>query len=189
MKKLLLITLALTTSIINIYAQELTLNQNESTLQWTGKAAYTSYALTGSLKPKKGLIKMQGNTITELTVIIDMKSLYHDNNDLKRHLKSADFFEVKKYVEATFTLSISSKIVNGKTQLEGNMTIKGTTKSEVIPVVLNMLEESVILEFDTTFDRTSYGIKHNSPSFFKSLKENAIADEFKLSGKLIFNTY
>lgn len=35
-------------------------------------------------------------------------------------------------------------------------------------------------------DRTQYGVNHNSPSIFKRLKEDAIADEFVLKGELIF---
>lgn len=186
MKKLHFITALFILITININAQKLNLDKNSSTITWTGKAAFNSYALTGNLQAKSGEILMINDSIKKLEVIIDMKSLHHENKDLKKHLRNKDFFEVKKYQAAVFTLLKPIKIKNGKTILVGNLTIKNITNIEEIEVEI-LKDKTVEISFTTKLDRTKYGVKFNSPSFFKRMKENAIADEFILKTQLIFN--
>lgn len=167
---------------ITTYAQELQLNTEQSKVSWTGKAAFNAYSLTGSLNTKYGVVKIKNDTITSLNIEIDMKSLDHKNADLKTHLRSKDFFEVNTYNTATFELTKPAVIEDNKAILIGNMTIKDITKEETIEVTI----KDQTLTFNHTIDRTIYGIKFNSPSFFKKMKENAIADEFILNGLLSF---
>lgn len=175
--KLVLIILCITGN-----AQELKLNKNQSKLNWTGKAAFNSYSLTGSLKVKEGSITIEGNKIMTLEITIDMKSLDHENTDLKSHLRNEDFFEVNTFKTATFSILKPVTIDNNKAILVGKMTIKNITKEETIQVDIS----KNVLTFSHIIDRTTYDVKFNSPSLFKKMKENAIADEFLLEGKLIF---
>ncbi len=168
--------------ITSVSSQSQELNITNSELSWTGKAAFNAYALTGSLKAEEGQITIEDNKIQSLNVIINMKSLDHENRDLKKHLRSADFFEVNTYKTATFNLLEPAQIVNGKAVVKGTMTIKGQSQQETIEVTI----KGDTLSFDHIMDRTAYGIKYNSPSFFKKMKENAIADNFELKGTLIF---
>lgn len=185
MKKALNIIL-LFVSINTIQAQTFSLNNNTSELSWTGKAAFNSYSLTGTLTSEQGSIMINDNTIESLVVNVDMKSLDHQNKRLKTHLRGKDFFEVKKYNTATFTLKDPIEIVNGEAELTGTFTIKGTSHQEKMKATIVIEENKVTLSFDTEIDRTKYGVKFNSPSFFKKMKENAIADLFILKGKLHF---
>lgn len=186
MKKLQLFTAILVFTSITIIGQKHNLDSKNSTISWTGKAAFNAYALTGSLEAKSGEILIENDSIKKLEVIIDMKSLDHSNKDLKKHLRNKDFFEVKKYQTATFKLLNAVKLVKGKIILVGNMTIKNITKKEEIEVEINK-NENITLQFTTNLDRTKYGVNFNSPSFFKKMKENAIADEFVLKSELTFN--
>ena len=167
---------------INANAQQLTLNTNSSSIEWTGKAAFNAYTLTGTLEAESGTITMNNTTIESLIVTINMKSLDHENKDLKKHLRSKDFFEVNTYQTAVFTLTEPAKITNGKVVLKGSMTIKDVSHEELISASFNGSE----LTFEHTMDRTIYNVKFNSPSIFKKLKENAIADAFILKGSLKF---
>ena len=180
LKSLFIIVLALSVNVI--FAQDFTLNASE--LKWTGKAAFNSYALTGTLVTEKGYVKVEENQIVEMKIIVDMKSLDHENSDLKTHLSGNDFFEVKTYSKAIFKLTQPATIIEGRATLIGNMTIKETTKEEIIDVEID--SEHLILSFSKTLDRTTYGVIFNSPSIFKKLKENAIADTFILEGELTF---
>ena len=65
------------------------------------------------------------------------------------------------------------------------MTIKDISKTESFTIKID--EDYKELTFNISIDRTIYGVKFNSPSFFKKMKENAIADEFKLKGSLILD--
>lgn len=186
MKNLQFITSLLCLISMSISAQKFNLDHKNSTISWTGKAAFNAYALTGSLKAKSGEILIENDSIKKLEVIIDMKSLDHSNKDLKKHLRNKDFFEVKKYQIATFKLLNAVKLVSGKIVLVGNMTIKNITRKEEIEVEIHK-EENINIQFTTNLNRTKYGVKFNSPSFFKKMKENAIADEFVLKSELTFN--
>lgn len=172
---------------VTIKAQEFNLNPENNTISWTGKAAFNAYELTGSLKATNGTIIIKNDSIVDLTIIVDMKSLSHENGDLKSHLRSKDFFDVKKYTEASFNLIKSAKIKNGVAQIIGEMTIKNITKQEEITISLNIEDNTVNLNLDSKLNRIDYGVTFNSPSIFKKMKENAIADHFKLKGILKLN--
>ena len=49
-----------------------------------------------------------------------------------------------------------------------------------------MQEGMISITFNHKMDRTTYGVNYNSPSIFKSLKENVIADDFTLKASLTF---
>ncbi len=185
MKKNYIITVFSLLLSIHFFAQKLQLDTKSSTFLWTGKAALNAYALTGSIEAKSGKISIENDSIKKLEVIIDMKSLHHKNKKLKKHLRNKDFFEVKKYQTAVFNLLNPVKIKNGKAVLIGNMTIKNITRKEEIVVKITN-NDNFKIAFKTAIDRTKYGVKFNSPSFFKKLKENAIADRFILKSELIF---
>lgn len=167
---------------LNMHSQELILNATQSQINWTGKAAFSSYSLTGTLKASEGQLNVENNTIKSLNVVINMKSLDHDNKDLKSHLRNEDFFEVNTYKIATFELTEPAKIVNGKATITGNMTIKNMVKKETVNITIS----NKTISFNHSMDRTLYGVQFNSPSIFKKMKENAIADKFRLKGTLIF---
>ena len=165
------------------FGQNKTIDIEKSSLNWTGKAAFDAYSFTGTLKVKSGEILIENDSIKSLNISIDMKSLDHENKDLKTHLRGEDFFEVKTFTEATFKLSQVIPISNGEAVITGMMTIKDISKTESFTIKLNGNYSE--LSIDVSIDRTDYGVNFNSPSFFKKMKENAIADQFKLNGNLI----
>jgi len=169
-------------------AQPYKLDTQSTTLKWTGKAAYSAYALSGTLKALEGNFTLDGSTLTAARITIDMKSLDADIKDLKKHLRSDDFFDVKRFPTATFELTEAIELKEGPTPLTGNFTIKGASQPETLQ--LNAQKRGGMWVFEGTFflDRTQYGIYYNSPNFFKNLKQEAIADEFELNVQFIFKT-
>ena len=170
----------------SVQAQSYQLNLESSTLNWTGKAAFNAYALSGTLKAKLGHLTLVNDSITALDVVVNMLSLDHENKDLKSHLRSKDFFEVKKYQEAQFIVSNVPIIKSGEMQVEGQMKIKDKSKLEKLRIRIVKEDRQIRLSFKTTLNRLAYGVTYNSPSLFKKLKQNAIADEFVLEGALVF---
>ena len=184
--KNILITLVFLSFISTLDAQEFKVVNDKSKITWTGKAAFTSYSLSGNLKVLKGKLIIENDILKTLEISIDMKSLDHKNGDLKSHLRSKDFFEVKKYKTANFEITKPVKIINGKAIIVGLMKIKNTIRQEEIQAEILIKNSSVSIQFNTKLDRTKYGVKFNSPSFFKKMKENAIADLFILKGDVLF---
>ncbi|GGG37603.1 hypothetical protein GCM10011344_43060 [Dokdonia pacifica] len=170
-----------------LFSQETyTITDNSSTLTWGGKAAVGGYAPEGTLQIQKAIITCESNTITALEIIVDMTSLYQENKQLSGHLRDKDFFHVKKYKIAKFTLSEPAAISSGTCILNGYMTIKDTQNKEQVKATVTIREGMISIAFNHKMDRTTYGVNYNSPSIFKSLKENVIADDFTLKGSLTF---
>lgn len=168
------------------WGQELNLVNSKSELIWTGKAAFNSYSLTGTLKYKNAKMIIENNLIKSLSITVDMTSLDHENQNLTHHLKSKDFFEVNTFNTAIFVLDQPKKITSSRIPLKGTLKIKDFKHSKEVMAFFTKEEELFILSFSTSIDRTKYGVKFNSPSYFKKLKDQAIADCFELKGKLKF---
>lgn len=158
-----------------------TLKSNQ--IYWTGKAAYNSYTLTGTIDIKRVSSKITTNSIEALTIEIDMTSLNHENPDLKRHLKSKDFFEVDTYNSSSFVLTKPADIKDGQATLTGVLTIKNKKQEESFIVLIKDNQ----LQLDIAVNRIDYGITFNSPTIFEKMKDQAIADEFQLSGIIDLN--
>jgi polyisoprenoid-binding protein YceI len=101
---------------------------------------------------------------------------------LEGHLKSDDFFGVANH--ETAKLSITSVSQNDKNtyDIEGDLTIKGKTNS----IEFNMTIDGNSAIAKLKVDRTKYGIRYGSASFFNDLKDKAIYDEFDLNVNLKF---
>ena len=175
--------------IISILTATLCLSQSPTGTQlitWQGKAAVGGYAPEGTLEVLDASVEVTNDEIQALSIVVDMRTLEQENTQLRDHLKREDFFFVEQFPVATFVLS--EIIPNGSEFiLAGEMTIRGVTVKEEIPAKINILDRRVELVFEHIMDRIAYGIVYNSPSVFKRLKDNAIADEFKLSGSLVLD--
>lgn len=163
-----------------------TITKQSNTLTWGGKAAVGGYAPEGTLQIQNATITYENNTITALEIIVDMTSLYQENKQLSGHLRDKDFFHIKKYKTATFILSEPVNVSSETCILNGMMTIKENQNKEAVKATITIQDGSISITFNHTMDRTTYGVNYNSPSIFKSLKENVIADDFTLKGSLIF---
>ena len=169
-----------------VFGQSYTLDTKKSEINWAGSAAYNSYTLSGTLKASEGNFKWVEGQMTEAYIEIDMKSLDASIDDLKKHLKSEDFFFVKQYPQASFTLTKAVAFGEGKLNLEGIFSIKDKSKQEKITLTAEKQNNQWQISGTITLDRTNYGIYYNSPNFFENLKQNAIADEIKLELSLVF---
>ena len=114
-------------------------------------------SFAGTLSPPDGDF-----AASKITVEIDTDSLYSDNPKLTNHLKSPDFFEVKKYPKAMFvSTKIEPTTQGGATHLiTGDLTLHGTTKPITFPVKVTQTDDLVILESTFTFNRLDYGIAY-----------------------------
>ena len=56
---------------------------------------------------------------------------------LDEHLRSADFFEAAKFPEATFSSTAVRSTGEGRLEVTGDLTVKGSTRPVVLDVVLN----------------------------------------------------
>lgn len=169
-----------TTSILNVEVPE-------SQVEWTGKAAFSSYALNGNLKVKEGNLEInEAGQIAAVSIILDMPTISSSMPKLTKHLRSKDFFQVKKYPEATFQSNQLNYHEDGQVDAIGTITIKGITKTQTITFTMKEQSDQLQCEGTLKIDRTQFGIFYNSPNYFDQLKEQAIADKFTIDFNLIF---
>lgn len=175
---ILLLSLLFSTSLLG---QSTSLQVVTSDVNWKGKAAFNAYSLAGTLQVEKSEFMLTEESLTAATITMDMKTIASDNKQLVKHLKSKDFFEVKRFPEATFSLSQVIVWEEGEQMAEGILTIKSTSLPISIPLVITKKGENWWMTGKVMVDRTKYGIKFNSPTYFEKLKDQAIADEFELA--------
>ncbi len=175
MKKL--IVLLLCTG--SLMAQEVELKSAD--VHWTGYGAVGGYSLTGSLAVREAHFEQgESGRIAGGKVVFDMTSIRHDNKRLVRHLKSEDFFHVRKYTTASFTIGEVSE-----TQLTGILDLRGVKKKIRVPYRFAKTDVNYKLSGRVEVDRTEFGVNYNSEKFFQNLGSNAIKDTFLLEFVLV----
>ena len=97
---------------------------------------------------------------------IQAASLDTRNEDRDSHLRSADFFDVEKFPEITFTSTKVTKIDKDSFAVAGILTMHGVSKP--ITVTVDYLGEMTAMggtragyELSTTLDRKDFGVSWN----------------------------
>ena len=97
------------------------------------------------------------------------------------HLKSADFFNVDKFPEATLVIKELKADAKDKTKYEAKaeLTVKDVTKPISIPAMINQEKGRTFVNTKFTINRLDWGIKYNSGKFFdpKALGDKLILDD------------
>ncbi len=154
-------------------------------ISWTGYGEIGGYSLTGKIQLKDASIQLESDSIKKAIIVLDMLSISHDNKDLESHLKGEDFFDVEKYPTANF-ITESTKYLNTTSAIaKGKLTIKGIAKQVAIPLQITANKASKIVKGKFVINRTQFGIKYNSKSFFGDLGDNAIKNNFDLVFEIV----
>ncbi|MCA9581628.1 MAG: YceI family protein [Myxococcales bacterium] len=125
-------------------------------------------------------LNIQGDPVTlkdaSVKVEIDAASINTSNQKRDDHLRSPDFFDVKKYPTITFT---SDKVTKKgkKILVTGDLTMHGITKKVSIPFSKTTAKngagvEETVFRGDLTIDRTDYQIGTESLAAKISLKDD-----------------
>ena len=120
------------------FAQETLELDNTKPLTWQGKAAMGGYAPEGTLDVEKVVITLENEKITSLVVAVDMKSLSQENKRLEKHLRNEDFFDVKVFPQAVFTLTTPVELTNGICKLQGVMSLTALFLIDITPCSLQI---------------------------------------------------
>jgi polyisoprenoid-binding protein YceI len=168
----------------------------QSELKWTGKKVTGQH--DGTVPVKSGEIKTQGDLITGGSVVIDVAGLTvkditdpETNGKLTGHLKSDDFFGTEKYPTATFeitkvTPNAGSNAGDANVNVHGTLTVKGQSHPSTFPANVTMKDGMLMAKASgIKVNRTLYGIKYGSGSFFKGLGDKAISDDFVIDLTLV----
>ncbi|HMS67322.1 MAG: YceI family protein [Saprospiraceae bacterium] len=154
-----------------------------------GKHNGTVNVSEGEVFMKDGTIS-GGNFTIDMTTIVDLDLEGEYKTSLEDHLKGTasgkedDFFNVVKYPTAKFEITKVSALENdaeGTHLIYGNLTLKDITKEVGFKAsVSNIDGKLVVVTPQFTINRTDWGIKYGSASFFDNLADKAIDDNFGL---------
>ncbi len=166
----------------------------DSKVMWTG-GKITGATHTGTIPMKSGLVTVENGVITNCKMVMDMTGI--TNTDLEDeeskgkligHLMSDDFFSVANNPEATYVFT-SAEQMEGKTDVTGDLTIKGKSNPVVSNVIISKNGETgCVVSGSMIFDRTDFDVRYGSGKFFDDLGDNMIKDDviikFSLKGAM-----
>jgi len=171
--------------------QSYTLDPEQSQLIWRGEKITGNHR--GLVKLKSGLVKFRGDEFLGGTVVVDMRTI--ENLDLEsptyktkleRHLNSADFFNTKLFPTAELEVTGTRRLKitgPGKAlyEIKGLMTIRGQANPIQFNAEIQRRSVQWQAEGEMTLDRTRWGLRYRSGSFFDGLGDKLIYDQFSIS--------
>lgn len=187
MKNLKVIAFALLVAFgTRVSAQTKKIDVSKSTITWLAKKVGGQHV--GTVNLKEGKLIFKGKKIAGGSFIVDMPSVTATDltgeylGKLNGHLKSEDFFSTEKFPNATLVFKKIVAKANGIYTITANLTIKGITK----PIIFDVNSTANSATATLIVDRTLYDIKYGSKSFFESIGDKAIDNEFELKVALQF---
>ena len=166
-----------------------TVNTVISSLEWIGKKVTGQHQ--GVIDLKKGSYLFENGLITSGELIINMQSIKitdiedkEQNDKLKNHLVSSDFFSVEKHPTAQLTIVKSQKIDETRLKVTADLTIKEITKRIEFEVTLLIEGKKMVAIGEVDIDRTQFDIRYGSGSFIDNLGDKAIKDLFTIKFKV-----
>ena len=139
----------------------LPITPENSKIEFTGSKVTGKH--DGGFKQFSGAVDLANNKPedSKVSVEIDMNSLFTDTEDLTKHLKTADFFDVEKYPKSSF---VSTKIVADTAKgannytVTGDLEMHGTKKEVTFPATITVDDSAVEVKSEFAINRKDFQI-------------------------------
>lgn len=170
-----------------------------SKVMWTGAKPTGEHS--GTVNISEGSLTAADGQVTGGSFTLDMNSITVTDLEgdqkgyLEGHLKGMgddnknDFFNVRDFPTAKFEITKVAKRESdpeGNALVYGNLTMKGITKQVGFKAMVDAKDGMVRVSSPKfMINRTDFGIKYGSPTFFEGLKDKAINDDIALSVSLV----
>ena len=163
----------------------------KSEVKWNGKKVSGEHY--GAISLKSGNLTIDKNKVTGGKFVIDMNSITVEdikdaeyNGKLVGHLKNDDFFSVEKFPTATFEIKSLAPIAKAAAgqpnyKVNGLLTVKGITKPVQFPATITVKNGVANAKGTVVVNRAQYDVKYGSETFFGSLGDKAIMDDFTIN--------
>jgi len=163
------------------------IDTKESAVTWKGSSVEGAH--TGYVYISKGELMIDNGQLMGGTVEIGMSTIegedHRSDNNLIKHLKYPDFFDVKKFPFSTIAINRVASIKVEDKEITGNLTIKGITHPVSFPAKVEVKDGIVKASGKLVIDRTLWDVRYNSGKFFDNLKDQAIADSIEFNMKIV----
>jgi polyisoprenoid-binding protein YceI len=188
--KMLFILMILLGYSVVLSASDFVVDKALSKVKWEAKKVTGKH--NGSISFENGSILVTDNKISGGTFIIDMKTIVDEdladtgmNQKLMGHLASDDFFSVAKFPESKMVIKKVTPVAGNEYHFLADLTIKGVTNPVEFNATFTVNADKLTSEGVITVDRTLFGIKYGSGSFFQGLGDKVIYDDFTLAFNVV----
>jgi polyisoprenoid-binding protein YceI len=140
-----------------------TVNAQKSKVDWVGSKKSDFH--TGYFPVKSGAVQVDGGKLVGGSFVIDVAGLKVTDEGggpkLQGHLSSADFFDISKFGEATFTINTVDYIKADRATIKGDLSLKGIKAPVTFTAIIrNADDKGFFAEAFFPFDRTVFGINY-----------------------------
>jgi len=169
-------------------------DSNSSKISWEGKKTIIKeWVDNGSISIQSGDITLVDNKINEGKIVIDMNSIRANKtgagageDNLSKHLKSADFFGVDTFPTSQFKLVSLIPTENEYQYIaKGDIIIKNIRKEIEFPITIYMENGLILMNAEIILDRTQFDVRFGSTNFFNDIGDKAIDNNFILKLELV----
>ncbi len=175
---------------VTMNAAEYVVDKAASKVKWEAKKVTGQHS--GSISFSNGSITGTGNQISGGTFVIDMKSMADEDitdagmkAKLMGHLSSDDFFSIEKFPESKMVIKKVTSVAGDEFKFLADLTIKGITNPVEFNAKVTASGDKLSADGVITVNRTLYGIKYGSGSFFQGLGDKVIYDDFTLTFSVV----
>lgn len=162
-----------------------------STFNWLGKKVTGEH--NGTIGIQSGSLVVNGGKLQGGEFTIDMKTIKcldltdaGYNAKLVGHLSSPDFFDATNFPTAKLKIKKATLKSGTNYELTGDLTINGVTQPITFPAVVSVDPKgSTTATAKFEVDRTKFGSKFGSKSFFESIGDKMIYDNFQVDVKIV----
>ena len=160
---------------ISVFSQSLTyqIDKKKSRVEWKAKK-FVFFFHYGTIQLEEGFINLQNNQITSGKFVLDMTTINildlkgEDKADLEAHFQEENFFHVKKYPKAIFTLLSSKKIKDNLFEIEGKLNIKNKASNIKFEAEIN--DDFTIAKAKFKINKNKWDIAKNIPIISKKIE-------------------
>lgn len=169
--------------------QKYTIDTKESVVTWKGSMQVIANSHTGYVYISKGELMMDNGQLVGGTAEVDMNTIEEENygsdNELVEHLKSPDFFDVKKFPFSTIAITKVASINGEDKEITGNLTIKGIKHPITFPAKMEVKDGIVNANGKLVIDRTKWNVRYKSGKFYDNLADQAMSDSIEFNIKIV----
>lgn len=177
-------------SSMHIMNEKYIIDPKESVVKWKCSMVFADKGgHNGYVSLSKGELMIEKDQLVGGAAEVDMNTiadeLHGSNNNLIKHLKDPDFFDVKKFPISTFAITKVALADGGTVNVTGNLTIKGITHEVTFPADVSVKGRTVTTNGKLTIDRTQWDVRYRSGKFFADLADEAISDNIEFDIKIV----
>lgn len=170
--------------------QKYIVDTKETVITWKGSMVIASAEEhMGYVYLSEGELMVEKDQLVGGSFIIDMNTIEYGDKENKNtpvfHLKSPDYFDVKKFSTATFAMTRIAASTDGNMQVTGNLTIKGITNAVSFPAKMELMDGMVKAHGKLTIDRTDWGIRYRSGKFYDVVADQIVSDDVEFLMEIV----